>query len=101
MKVKILSCSSEKYWYRNSVGCEFTVMEDLDFKDKYQVLYGGFPSNSYIDKVDCIKICDEEDMEKKIYFKVYQDIENINGGSYITTPEEFMNNYKNMVDEAI
>lgn len=97
MKIKIISCSGEKYWYKDSIGKEFTVIDDPKDDNTYKI----YPNGNYIDKSDCIQVCDYEDKTKKIYFKVYQDIENMKGCTYITTPEDFMHNYKDQVKEAV
>lgn len=101
MRVKIISCSFSTYWYKELIGEEFNVEYDRNNKYVYQVCHDGLPSNKLINKGDCIRVCDPEDKQKKIYFKVYQDVENMNGSTYVTTPEEFMHEYKNMVEGAI
>ena len=95
MRVKIISCSNKQYWYKDLIGNEYDVENDLDFENMYKT------SNNIILKKDCIQVWDYEDKTKKIYFKVYQDIENMNGCTYITTPEDFMNNYKDQVKEVL
>jgi hypothetical protein len=99
MKVKIIKCSDEKYWYKNSISQIFDADNDPDFEGLYQVYYRGYPSNLFCEKTDCEVVL--EPTEKKIYFKIYQDIENIHGGSYISTPEEFIANFKDLMQPAI
>ena len=74
MKVKIVQCLSNFYWYKDLIDCVFKVVEDKE--TDYLVEVGGIDDRFNIKKCDC-KIIDEETnmkLTEKQADKLYYDI---------------------------